>query len=104
MEKLLIDYDQVFFIFDRYNSDSIKGEERLVRSKGVTRTYVLSPGVEMPAQKIVTSVTRLDLLDLWRLQGPSVNSSPPQASVVHKPTNFIHTVKLGVFPECVYIG
>ena len=39
MEKLLIDYDQVFFIFDRYNSDSIKGEERLVRSKGVTRTY-----------------------------------------------------------------
>ena len=31
----LIDYDQVFFIFDRYNSDSIKGEERLVRSKGV---------------------------------------------------------------------
>ena len=27
MEKLLIDYDQVFFIFDRYNSDSIKGEE-----------------------------------------------------------------------------
>ena len=40
VEKLLIDYDQVFFIFDRYNSDSIKGEERLVRSKGVTRTYV----------------------------------------------------------------
>ncbi len=27
VEKLLIDYDQVFFIFDRYNSDSIKGEE-----------------------------------------------------------------------------
>ena len=46
----------------------------------------------------------LDLLDLWRLQGPSVNSSPPQASGVHKPTNFIYTVKLGVFPECVYIG
>ena len=67
MEKLLIDYDQVFFIFDRYNSDSIKGEERLVRSKGVTRTlYVLSPGVEMPAQKIVTSVTRnkVQLIDL----------------------------------------
>ena len=40
MEKLLIDYDQVFLIFDRYSSDSIKGEERLVRSKGVTRTYV----------------------------------------------------------------
>ena len=67
MEKLLIDYDQVFFIFDRYNSDSIKGEERLVRSKGVTRTYnVLSPGVEMPAQKIVISVTRnkVQLIDL----------------------------------------
>ena len=42
MDKLLIYYDQVFFIFDRYNSDSIKGEERLVRSKGVTRTFVLS--------------------------------------------------------------
>ena len=27
VEKLLIDYDQVFFIFDRYNSDSIKGKE-----------------------------------------------------------------------------
>ena len=29
VEKLLIDYNQVFFIFDRYNtnSDSIKGEE-----------------------------------------------------------------------------
>ena len=26
VEKLLIDYDQVFFIFDRYNSESIKGE------------------------------------------------------------------------------
>ena len=39
VEKLLIDYDQVFLIFDRYSSDSIKGEERLVRSKGVTRTY-----------------------------------------------------------------
>ena len=69
VEKLLIDYDQVFFIFDRYNSDSIKGEERsrLVRSKGVTSTlYVLSPGVEMPAQKIVTSVTRnkVQLIDL----------------------------------------
>ena len=69
MEKLLIDHDQVFFIFDRYNSDSIKGEERLVRSKGVTRTYnanVLSPGVEMPAQKIITSVTRnkVQLIDL----------------------------------------
>ena len=66
MEKLLIDYDQVFLIFDRYNSDSIKGEERLVRSKGVTRTYVLSLGVEMPAQKIVTSVTRnkVQLIDL----------------------------------------
>ena len=35
VEKHLIDYDQVFFIFDRYNSDSIKGEERLVRAKGV---------------------------------------------------------------------
>ena len=66
VENLLIDYDQVFFIFDRNNSDSIKGEERLVRSKGVTRTYVLSPGVEMPAQKIVTSVTRnkVQLIDL----------------------------------------
>ena len=46
----------------------------------------------------------LDLLDLLRLQGPSVNSSPPQASVVHNPNDFIYTVKLGVFPECVYIG
>ena len=66
MDKLLIYYDQVFFIFDRYNSDSIKGEERLVRSKGVTRTFVLSLGVEMPAQKIVTSVTRdkVQLIDL----------------------------------------
>ena len=28
-----------------------------------------------------------------------------QASVVlNKPTNFRYTVKLGVFPECVYIG
>ena len=27
INKLLIDYNQVFFIFDRYNSDSIKGEE-----------------------------------------------------------------------------
>ena len=45
VEKLFIDYDQVFFIFDRYNSDSIKGKERLVRSKSVTRTYVLSRGV-----------------------------------------------------------
>ena len=41
VEKLLIDYDQLFFIFDRYNSDSIKGEEKLVRSKGVTRTYIV---------------------------------------------------------------
>ena len=61
MEKLLIDYDQVFFIFDRYNSDSIKGEERLVRSKGVTRTYMCLVRVwkclRRP-QKIVTSVTR----------------------------------------------
>ena len=69
VEKLFIDYDQVFFIFDRYNSDSIKGKERLVISKGVTRTYVLSRGVEMPAQKIVTSVTRnkVQLIDLIEL-------------------------------------
>ena len=34
----------------------------------------------------------------------SIARSPPQASVVHKPTDFIYTVKLGDFPECVYIG
>ena len=49
-------------------------------------------------------INDLTYFDLWRLQGPSINSSPPQASVVHKPTDFIYTVKLSVFLEFVYIG
>ena len=44
VRKQLDEYKEVYFIFDRYYDHSIKGEERLSRAKGLTRTFVLQPG------------------------------------------------------------
>ena len=58
VEQLLLEYSKVYFVFDRYFRNSIKDEERLFQSKGITRTFVLNPGVEMPSQKIIMSVIK----------------------------------------------
>ena len=64
--KQLDEYKEVYFIFDRYYDHPIKGEERLSRAKGLTRTFVLQPGAVMPAQKTMMAVikNKVQLIDL----------------------------------------
>ena len=66
VRKQLDEYKEVYFIFDRYYDHSIKGEERLSRAKGLTRTFVLQPGAVMPAQKTMMAVikNKVQLIDL----------------------------------------
>ena len=72
---LLLEYSEVYFIFDRYLEPSIKDQERLSRGKGVTRNFVLRPGVEIPAQSTVLSVTK-NKIQLINLIVTSLTENP----------------------------
>ena len=56
----------MYIAFDRYHQDSIKGHTRIVRASGVTRRFHLQLVTELPAQKVVPTVTqnKMQLTDL----------------------------------------